>query len=100
MKSIPIILAAAAWLALPLAPCFADNSSLAETRAEAEQGDAWAQIKLGLIYHNGERVAQDDAEAVKWIRTAVEQDDALAQSILGLMYSKGIGVTKNDAEAM
>ncbi len=32
----------------------------------AEQGDAAAQYNLGLMYDNGQGVARDHAEAVKW----------------------------------
>jgi len=35
-------------------------------REAAEQGDAEAQLNLGLMYAEGRGVAQDDAEAVKW----------------------------------
>ena len=48
-------------------------------RRRAEQGPADAQIILGLIYLNGEGVAQDYAEAVKWFRRAAERGDAGAQ---------------------
>jgi hypothetical protein len=42
MKSVPIIISAAAWLALLLAPCFADSPPLADTRAA---GDSAAIIQ-------------------------------------------------------
>lgn len=35
-------------------------------RELAEQGDAKAQIKLGLMYELGQGVPQDNAEALKW----------------------------------
>ena len=49
----------------------------------AEQGDAAAQHKLGVMYDNGEGVLVNDAEAVKWYRKAAEQGDSDAQTILG-----------------
>ncbi len=39
----------------------------------AEQGDAQAQLNLGVCYWNGNGVAKDYAEAVKWFRKAAEQ---------------------------
>ena len=48
----------------------------------ADQGDAEAQMNLGLMYENGEGVEQDDKEAVKWYQKAADQGDALAQHIL------------------
>ncbi|WP_303396492.1 SEL1-like repeat protein, partial [Pseudomonas fragi] len=39
----------------------------------AEQGDAAAQYKLGIMYATGEGVAQDAKQAVTWYRKAAEQ---------------------------
>ena len=57
-------------------------------RPLAEQGDAAAQYSLGLMYHQGRGVPQDDAEALKWYRLAAKQGDAHAQHYLGVMYGK------------
>ena len=54
-----------------------------EWRELADQGLPKAQSALGLMYQDGQGVAQDDAEAVKWFRLAAEQGDADAQSNLG-----------------
>ena len=35
-------------------------------RLSAKQGLAKAQLKLGVMYHNGQGVPQDYKEAVKW----------------------------------
>ncbi len=55
-------------------------------RKAAEQGDADAQFRLGVMYHEGEGVSQDYTEAAKWSRKAAEQGDASAQINLGVMY--------------
>ena len=55
----------------------------------ADQGYAYAQVNLGLMYYNGEGVLQNKKEAVKWYRKAAEQGFALAQNGLGNMYSNG-----------
>ena len=68
--------------------------------AAAEQGAARAQFILGNMYRQGEGVAQDDAEAVRWYRLAAEQGLARAQYSLGLMYTIGWGVPQDHAEAM
>ncbi len=65
----------------------------------AEQGDAVAQRSLGLLYHNGQGVPQDSAEAVTWYRIAAEQGYAGAQHSLGFMYARGQGVPQDYAEA-
>ena len=58
-------------------------------RKSAEQGDAFAQTGLGVMYANGRGVAQDDAQAFVWFRKAAEQGDAEAQGSLGAMYATG-----------
>ena len=67
--------------------------------ASAEQGDADAQNKLGVMYDNGEGVAQDYAVAVSWYRKAADQGNARAQSNLGLMYANGDGVAQDYVQA-
>ena len=63
------------------------------------QGLSYAQNNLGLIYHNGQGVAQDYKEAVKWYRLAANQGDAESQTKLGIMYSQGLGVTQDYKKA-
>jgi hypothetical protein len=65
----------------------------------ADQGDAKAQRSLGLMYDDGEGVAQDHKEAVKWYRLAAAQGDAWAQHCLGNSYSVGWGVVSDRKEA-
>jgi TPR repeat protein len=43
-------------------------------RLAAEQGDAEAQVNLGLKYSRGEGVVQE-REAVKWYRLAADKGD-------------------------
>src|SRR5277367_6141684 len=50
-------------------------------RPLAEQGNAVAQLGLGVMYANGQGVPQDYAQAVVWYRKAAEQGDADAQTI-------------------
>ena len=66
----------------------------------AERGDAKAQYELGVMYDNGQGIAQDHTEAMKWFRKAAKRGYADAQNNLGLMYAKGEGVAQNYAEAM
>jgi hypothetical protein len=67
----------------------------------AEQGDAAAQLKLGMHYYNnlGRRHPPDYAEALKWFRRAADQGNAEAQDHIGLMYYSGRGVPQDYAEA-
>jgi len=56
-------------------------------RPLAEQGDAQAQFRLGIMYDSGTGVPQDHVEARKWYREAAEQGYALAQFYLGKSYT-------------
>jgi len=64
-------------------------------RKAAEQGEAYAQLHLGLMYAKGEGIPEDDKEAVKWYRKAAEQGFADAQSLLAESYLKGEGVPQD-----
>ena len=81
------------------APSQKTVESLEALRKGAEQGDAVAQVKLGVGYELGEGVPQDYAEAVRWYRKAAEQGAAPAQFNLGRMYNSGQGVPQDYAEA-
>ncbi len=75
-------------------------TALRELRPLAEQGDAKAQYRLGVMYHEGKGVPQDYAEAVKWYRKAAEQGNARAQHNLGVMYRMSQGVPQDYAKAL
>ncbi len=84
-------------LALAVIPVgvHAQAPDLEEMRALAEQGNANAQLYLGVLYARGDGVPEDDAEAVRWFRLAAEQGNALAQYSLGSMYGNGEGVPED-----
>ena len=69
-------------------------------KAEAEQGDAYAQFNLGTLYRDGVNVTQDDKQAVYWFRKAADQGNINAQYNLAWMYQKGRGHAQNDDEAV
>ena len=66
-----------------------------DTLAAAVQGNAWAQNKLGWMYHKGQGVPQDYKQAVYWFTKAADQGDAWAQYNLGVAYDLGQGVPQN-----
>lgn len=66
----------------------------------AEQGNANAQFQIGMLYANGQGVANDDKEAVKWFSKAAEQGYMEAQTKLGFMYAAGKGVAQNYTSAI
>ena len=88
-------------LLLLLLPALAfGQSDFEQTKARAEAGNAFAQASLGVMYHYGEGVPENDTEAVKWFRLAAEQGEAAAQFNLGSSYANGEGVPENDTEAV
>jgi TPR repeat protein/uncharacterized membrane protein YhaH (DUF805 family) len=66
----------------------------------ADQNNVVAQYNLGVSYDNGQGVAQDYVEAVKWYRKAAEQNYAPAQQNLGVRYYNGQGVAQDYMEAV
>src|ERR1035437_9248012 len=69
-------------------------------RKAADQGNAYAQNTLGLIYDRGEGVAQDYVEAIKWYRKAADKGFEPAYFNLGVKYDNGQGVAQNFTEAV
>jgi hypothetical protein len=57
------------------------------------------QLNLGDMYLNGQGVAQDYAEAVKWVRKSADQGYSVAQARLGYMYLNGKGITQDNSHA-
>ncbi|MDA9967427.1 CHAT domain-containing protein, partial [bacterium] len=58
-------------------------------RQSAEQGNAYAQLQLGLLYNLGDSIVEDTVEAAKWLEKAAEQEITLAYSALGEIYKYG-----------
>jgi TPR repeat protein len=69
-------------------------------RKSAEQGDAFGQYILGLMYIDlpeeedflAKVLPHDNTEAMKWIRKAADQGDSDAMYKLGVLYENGQGV--------
>jgi hypothetical protein len=70
-------------------------ASLPQLRRLADQGDPDAQWQMGVRYHNGEDVPQDDAQAMSWFERAADQGQIDAQSHLGAYYWAGRGVPED-----
>ncbi|MDH4283749.1 MAG: sel1 repeat family protein [Gallionellaceae bacterium] len=74
--------------------------SLFEKRKlKAAKGDIVSQLRLGLMYANGEGTPQNHPEAVKWLRNPAEQGHIEAQFALAELYVSGKGVIRNPEEA-
>ena len=67
---------------------------------QARQGDPTGQLKLGILYEQGNGIVQDYKQAMYWYHKAAQQGNADAQFHLGAMFDEGKGVFKNRIEAM
>ena len=74
-------------------------TALSEWRPLAEEGDAQAQLHLGVLYANGDGVPQNYANAHQWYEQAAAQGYPMAQFNLGVLYDNGDGVPQDYAKA-
>jgi len=66
----------------------------------AEQGNAMAQSRLGLMYQTGRGTPKDMKKTIEWYRRAADQGNANGQAYVGWLYEKGIGVPKDYTAAV
>ena len=106
MKPKTILPFARACLAVSLCICapapvsYANPQDSRELVAQAESGDAQAQLQLGLRLMSGQDSAPAPKQAVIWFEKAAEQGLHEASYQLGLSYEKGLGVEKNIPKAL
>jgi len=65
----------------------------------ANDGDNYAQVKLGFMAENGWGTAKNFSVAKKWYETAAAQNDPEGHIALGKLYAYGKGVIKNKQQA-
>jgi len=75
------------------------RAGLALLAAAGEAGYVPAQVELGRIYRDGEGVAQDFAEAMRWYEQAANSGDVGAQLFVADGYAYGMGVALDRVEA-
>lgn len=66
---------------------------------KAESGDPVAQFNLARQYALGEGMNINQAEFIRWCRTAAEQGLPEAQYTLAMCYRRGLGIETNESEA-
>lgn len=72
---------------------------VSSTREKAEQGDPVSEFNLAVLYHTGQGVPQDDAQAALWLRRAADQGYADAELNLATLYHDGQGVPQDYKQA-
>ena len=65
----------------------------------AEKGNPAAAVQLGMLYHQGRGVEQNDERAVEYYGRAAQKGDAKGQYLLANMMQMGIGTPKDPAAA-
>lgn len=68
------------------------ETALAKLLTSAQQGEAWAQVRLGTLYRRGRYVSQDYHKALVYYRQAARQKHYGGLSGLDLMYENEFGV--------
>jgi len=71
------------------------NRKFESYQADAERGDAQAQLALAQMYKNGQGVPKNDELAFELFLKAAKQGDAQAQYEVAHMYKNGLGTSKN-----
>lgn len=93
----------AAPLSYDQAVALYDKNEYAQAKAAFEElaktGHAGAQYQLGLMHHQGDGVAPDIREGLKWYRRAADQNNPPALYAIGLLLDQGFGVKENPVEA-
>ena len=65
------------------------EAALIQFRPLAEQGNAEAQLYLGIMYEYGKGVPWNPVQAFNWYRKAAESGHPKAQAQLGVCYRDG-----------
>jgi TPR repeat protein len=65
----------------------------------AVRGNAASMTNLGLLYANGQGVAQDYVKARQWYEKAADKGNADAMTNLGALYDNGQGVAQDYVKA-
>jgi localization factor PodJL len=73
--------------------------SVDKIAAAAEAGNPIAETIIGLRYLDGQGIAPDPSQALKWLQKAANAGQAVAQYRLGTMYERGQGVAASPATA-
>lgn len=87
-------------LSLQACTQFTDSPRVKSLRAKAEAGEFRGQYQMGILYTNGQGVAQDYAAAAAWFERSARLGHAPAQFMLGVAYASGRGVGVDDSAAL
>jgi TPR repeat protein len=78
----------------------AASSQDADLLVQANAGDPAAQTAMAFLYHEGDGVLQNYAQAAAWADKAAQQDVPEAQNLLGKYYHQGLGIEPDAKQAL
>ncbi|SFN51932.1 Sel1 repeat-containing protein [Cohaesibacter marisflavi] len=67
----------------------------AATQKGADLGSGQSMAYLGVMYKNGEQVAEDQAQALQWFEKAAEAGNPGGMVFAASMYRDGVGTARN-----
>ena len=70
-------------------------SAISDIEIEANRGDVWSQLVLGVCYENGYGVTLNNNTAFKLYRKTAESGLAIGQYCVARCYREGIGISRN-----
>jgi len=71
----------------------ASPEQITQYRAAAEEGEAWGQYNLGVMYAKGEGVPEDNVMAYMWWNLAAAQANEVAKTNKGVIQERKTKVT-------
>lgn len=77
-----------------------DLDALKRLQEAAEQNDANAQNRLGVIYADGKGVLRNENLAADWFQKAAELENAEAQANLAALYRNSLVVPRDNAKVI
>ena len=99
IKSTMLFMAVVIMLVCSVAISTGHADNFSEIERLANQGDADAQLELGVMYFDGDGVTQDYIKSAYWLEKAAEQGHVIAQARLGYMYYSGDYIAQDYAKA-
>jgi localization factor PodJL len=83
----------------PPPPARMTPPSTDKVAAAANAGNVIAETIIGFKYLDGQGIAADPTQALKWLQKAADAGQAVARYRLGTMYERGQGVIANPVAA-
>ena len=68
-------------------------------KQQADKGDLYAQLRVGLCYEHGEGIKRSYESAFHYYQLAADKGHFDAQTALAKLYEQGLGIKQSDQQA-